>query len=449
MHGFKVGLKKKPVNFSRPPVVLSKIKLVKFPATSCFALAAVLLVPAAALGQITYGLQQNVIPWQEGLYLAGYDVLSDTWVWADTLEYAEAFGLGSSTYNHAEDNYVFLGVPSGSLGGLQWMEHPVDGEAPPFATSFEGTLHSIHHDMQADVFYGLQGYGLDSTWVDWGDGNGYWEINNWATRVVSIDPAPGTAVLTSVLELPWLEGVVAGASCFDSDTHRFFIWGIDNQGSGRLVAVDCEAQSVVSDVQPDLLSNQNLSELEFNIVDGQLLGLLASLDGNGGADMELVSVDPNTGEMTSELALPQVNSYTPDGTVFDQLNRIYILHYYQGTGISPRILSVDAGSMELMTDVALDANFLELEMSNALFASQRYATAAVHVPDSNSLVCLMHGFWVNAADCPMEVTMHDVSGRRVLERKLEAGESLEVPQGFGLWEFRSGRQIDVKKTFRR
>ena len=57
-------------------------------------------------------MQQNVIPWQEGLYLAGYEVLSDTWIWADTLEYAEGFGLGSSTYDHWEDDYVFLGLPS-------------------------------------------------------------------------------------------------------------------------------------------------------------------------------------------------------------------------------------------------------------------------------------------------------------------------------------------------
>ena len=39
---------------------------------------------------------------------------------------------------------------------------------------FEGTLHSIHHDMQSGQFYGLQGYGLDSTWVSWGGDEGYW-----------------------------------------------------------------------------------------------------------------------------------------------------------------------------------------------------------------------------------------------------------------------------------
>ena len=100
--------------------------------------------PCAA--QVTYGLQQNVIPWQEGLYLAGYDVLSDTWVWEDTLAYAEGFGLGSSTYDHWEDDYVFLGLPSGSLGGLQWMEQPIDGGAP-LLLDFDGNMHSIHHDM--------------------------------------------------------------------------------------------------------------------------------------------------------------------------------------------------------------------------------------------------------------------------------------------------------------
>ena len=68
--------------------------------------------------QNIYGFQQNVIPWQQGLYLAGYDVLGDTWVWGDTLDYAEGFGLGSSTYDQWEDDFVFLGLPSGGMTGL-------------------------------------------------------------------------------------------------------------------------------------------------------------------------------------------------------------------------------------------------------------------------------------------------------------------------------------------
>ena len=399
-------------------------------------------------GQITYGLQQNVIPWQEGLYLAGYEVLSDTWIWADTLAYAEGFGLGSSTYDHWEDDYVFLGLPSGGLGALQWMEHPVDGISEPFLSNVPGVLHSIHHDMQSNTFYGLQGYGLDSTWVDFGDGNGYWEINNWATQVVRIAPNLGEVSLEVVLQLPWLEGVVAGASCFDSDTHRFFIWGIDSQGNGRLVAVDCENATISSDVSPELASNQNVSELEYNIVDGMLLGLRSNYLGNGNADMELIRLDPETGNITPQLELPQVGSYTPDGTVFDQLNRIYILHYYQGTGLNPRILSVDAGTMEILTDVALDANFLELEMSNALFASQRYALAQVIAPQATG-VSMEMGQWTHRGAAPCLAEQFDHAGRLVNQVWLMPGDALTVPRGFWIWAFQQGKVHESHKTFRR
>ena len=414
---------------------------------ACLALAAFgLFAPIQA--QITYGLQQNVIPWQEGLYLAGYEVLSDTWVWADTLAYAEGFGLGSSTYDHWEDDYVFLGLPSGSLGGLQWMEQPVTGNAEPFLSDVNGVLHSIHHDMQSNTFYGLQGYGLDSNWVDFGDGNGYWEINNWATQVVSISPDAGEVTLDVVLQLPWLEGVVAGASCFDSDTHRFFIWGIDNTGNGRLVAVDCEGATVSSDVSPELASNQNVSELEYNIVDGMLLGLRSNYLGNGTADMELIRLDPATGDITSELNLPQVGSYTPDGTVFDQLNRIYILHYYQGTGLNPRILSVDAGTMEILTDVALDANFLELEMSNTAFAAQRYTLDQVAAPTATGVAFEM-GQWVHRGTAPCLAAQLDRDGRMVDQVVLMPGDVMTVPRGFWIWSFQQGDAREAHKTFRR
>ena len=124
----------------------------------------------------------------KGCTSTGYDVLGDTWVWGDTLDYAEGFGLGSSTYDQWEDDFVFLGLPSGGMAGLQWMEQPVWTHDGASFAEFEGTLHSIHHDMQSGQFYGLQGYGLDSTWVSWGGDEGYWQIDNWATRVVALTP---------------------------------------------------------------------------------------------------------------------------------------------------------------------------------------------------------------------------------------------------------------------
>ena len=179
-----------------------------------------------------------------------------------------------------------------------------------------------------------------------------------------------------------------------------------------------------------------------------LLGLRSNYLGNGNADMELISLDPATGDITSQLDLPQVGSYTPDGTVFDQLNRIFILHYYQGSGLNSRILSVDAGTMDILTDVALDANFLELEMSNALFASQRYATVDIPSPQATGVAMEM-GQWVHRGAEPCAVEQFDRSGRLVSHVVLSPGDVLPVPCGFWIWEFTQGDARDAHKTFRR
>ena len=121
-----------------------------------------------------------------------------------------------------------------------------------------------------------------------------------------------------------------------------------------------------------------MSEFEYNIVDGMLLGLRASLNStNTSAVMELISVDPATGDITPRLELPNLDSYTPDGTVFDQLNRMYVLHYYAGMGTSPHIMAIDATTWDILADNPLNQNFLELEMSNVAFADQRYSLSEV------------------------------------------------------------------------
>ena len=84
-------------------------------------------------------------------------------------------------------------------------------------------------------------------------------------------------------------------------------------------------------------------------------------------------MDPATGDITPRLELPNLDSYTPDGTVFDQLNRMYVLHYYAGMGTSPHIMAIDATTWDILADNPLNQNFLELEMSNVAFADQRYS----------------------------------------------------------------------------
>lgn len=403
-----------------------------------------LAILAPASGQTTYGLQQNVIPWQQGLYLGGYDVLSNTWVYGDTLPYAEGFALGSSTYDQWEDGYVFIGVPSGG-GSVQWMSQPVDGSDATL-TPMTGNVHSVHHDMQNGNFYALEGYPTDSIYVDLGGDFGYWDYLEWGTRLVKIN-AFGDAVTTLPLfEMPWLNGVVAGASCYDSDTHRFFVWGITSAGTAALTTLDASTGEIVWNVP--IVTPGNLSEFEYNIEDGQLIGLRSIVDAAGNADMSLITVDPETGSVTDQLDLPQVGSYTPDGTVFDQLNGLYIMHYYQGIGLNSHVLAVDVATWEVVADHALEANFLELEMSNADFADLRYGVASVKEPAALE-VRLEAGHWVNAGREVLWVTRFDATGRCVQSaERLGQGEALEVPGGWWIWSFEGPNHRASRTTFR-
>lgn len=399
--------------------------------------------------QTIYGLQQGVIPYEEGLLLSGYDVLTDTWVDADTLTYAEGFGLGSSTYDQWNDAYVFLGVPSGSMGGVQWMAHPVSPSSEPSFATLSGNLHSLHHDMQSGHFYGLQGYGLDSTWVSWGGTDGYWEISEWGTQCVQVNVVDGEVQTSPVLQMPWLGGVVVGASCFDSDLRRFFVWGIDNAGQGRLTTLDCESGDILWDVAPDLLPNEQLSELEFNIVDGDLVGLRTALDGNGNGSMELVSLNPETGAITPRVGLPQAGSYTPDGTVFDQLQRLYVIHYYVGIGLESRIAAVDATTWEIVADHELPANFLELEMSNVAFASQRYGVSeASPLLAPACPITLSMGQWINQGACEVEVTQWTLDGKRVTTGIVPPLGTWTVPSGTWVWSVATTDQAWGLRTAR-
>ena len=130
--------------------------------------------------------------------------------------------------------------------------------------------------------------------------------------------------------------------------------------------------------------------------------------------MELISVDPATGDITPRLELPNLDSYTPDGTVFDQLNRMYVLHYYAGMGTSPHIMAIDATTWDVLADNPLNQNFLELEMSNVAFADQRYSLSEV----SESLrpsptLSLERGRWTNMTPETLNVTRTDQLGRVV------------------------------------
>ena len=265
-----------------------------------------LTVGFPALSQGIYGLKQNVLdPFTEGLLLARFDMELGAWAEYDTLGFAEAFALGSSTFDNVSGQYVFVGAPLGG-GPLEWYNYDVEGNALSAGAELADYVHSLHHDMQHNRFFGLQGYAADSVYIDLGevDGEpfGYWQVDGWATRLVEV--APFTAEIDPLLDLPDVESVIAGASCLDSDSGAYYFLAFGGNGITRLVQLDAEAGTVTSDVEVVLGPDEAFAEIEFCIPTGQVVGLWRDLSEAG--VMRLATLDAETGEPTEVVALPQV-----------------------------------------------------------------------------------------------------------------------------------------------
>ena len=398
-----------------------------------------LLVPTVGFSQGIYGLKQNVLdPFTEGLLLARFDMVTGEWAEYDTLGFAEAFGLGSSTFDNVAGQYVFVGAPLGG-GPLAWYNYDVEGNELSASATLSGNVHSVHHDMQQDRFFGLQGYPADSVYIDLGevDGEpfGYWETNGWATQLVEIQPF--TAEIDPILDMPDVEAVIAGASCFDSDSGRYHFLAFDGTGVTRLVGLDAVDGAVLSDTEVVLGPEEAFAEIEYCIPTGQIVGLWRDLSEDG--EMRLASIDPDTGIPAEIVALPQVWGFTPDGSVFDQNTNSYVLHYYD-TGVNPHLLAVDIVTGEVWADHDLEgSSFLELECTNRAFAEARYG-----LPQGAALVEAVVGLaWQegqlrHVGSAPVQWTLLDRQGRQAGSGRLMPGDIAPIAGVDGILLWREG-----------
>ena len=412
----------------------------------CLSLLLVLMSTGCASlwGQGVYGLKQNVLdPFTEGLLLGGFDMATGEWAEYDTLGFAEAFALGSSTFDNVAGQYVFVGAPLGG-GPLEWYNYDVEGNELSAEAPLSGNVHSVHHDMQQDRFFGLQGYPSDSLYIDLGevDGEpfGYWEVNGWATRLVEIEPY--TAAIDPLLDMPDVEAVIAGASCFDSDSGRYHFLSFGGTGVTRLVRLDAVSEGVLSDVEVVLGPDEAFAEIEFCIPTGQVVGLWRDLTEEG--VMRLATLDAETGVPTEVVALPQVWGFTPDGSVFDQNTNSYVLHYYD-TAVQPHLLAVDVVTGEIWADYDLEgSSFLELECNNRAFAVARYGLPqGVALMEVASGLDWRQGRLVHIGREPVEWILMDVRSRRVDSGRLLPGEAIPSAGMAGILLWREGPSSGV------
>jgi len=329
-----------------------------------------LFLLAAAAGLLPSAAAQTLnalIPGPSLLRFGTYDAETGTWLDLDTLDFAEAYIAGTGSWDHWEGRYLVAGYSPGAATASLWSWDGAENQLV-HSPSLGDDIGALHQDLSSALFYGLGFAVVDSTFVDFGGGAGYWEYET-ELEVRAIDPATGA--VTTAVPLPFLTGYVAGATTFDSDAHRYHVLGYDALGQARLVTADVLAGSVVSSPVLDVDNGYSINEIEAGLDADRLWALRAPLTGTSG--WQWVELGTTTGAVTPLADLPGVYGFIGDASALDQTSGRYAFAYVDATWTT-RIRVLDAATGALLADHAPGLDVAELSADNRIYAVAAYGT---------------------------------------------------------------------------
>lgn len=335
--------------------------------------AAAMGICVAAQSQVSvYGFYNNYSNPDNPLVLGQYEAISGEWLELDTLDFASAVVLGSSAFDAGSESYMFagIGVPMETAGMGFWDYNVIDNEILNSPT-FNQTINGIQHDMSQDKLYALGTYPIDSTYVDFGGGWGYWEYE-WGSQMIELDPDSGS--VNEIAPIDGINGVILGATAFDSDNGIYALVGMDNSYNQKFIQLDATTGSVVSSANLQLPPNWGFNELECYVAGDSYLGIMrpyGNPDNPPSTPAALVTVDALTGTLSPILELPQIFAFTPNASVFEQVTGYFIMLYYD-INYQTHVLVIDPEEAEVVADHLIDGSFIELQINNREFMLASY-----------------------------------------------------------------------------
>jgi hypothetical protein len=256
-------------------------------------------------------------------------------------------------------------------------------------------------------------YAEDSTFIDFGDGTGYWEYE-WGSSLIELDTEEGS--VTSIAPIEGINGVVLGATAFDPENNVYALVGMDNSYNQKFIQLDGTTGEVVSSVNLQLSPNMGFNELECFIAGESFIGLKRPFGAPSPTTetAALVSVDPLTGALTNIVELPQIYAFSPNASVFEQTTGLFIMLYYDFNNQS-HIIVVDPTEGEIVADHEINGSFIELQINNREFMVAAYGNANDIVEASPALGVTA---WPNPATTQIQIQcegapyrIHDHTGR--------------------------------------
>lgn len=319
-----------------------------------------------------YGFYNTYSDPSNPIVLGQFEAISGEWLEWDTLEFASGVVMGSSAFDAGTESYMFAGIGSEPGNAIQYWDYDVIDNEILNNPNFYQTINAIQHDMATDRLLALGTYAEDSTFIDFGNGTGYWEYE-WGSELIELNPEE--SAITSIAPIEGINGVILGATAFDSDNDIYALVGMDYSGNQKFIQLDGTTGEVISSVNLQIPSNMGFNELECFISGETFLGIKRPYGINPNAETTaLVSVNPLTGELTNLVELPQIYAFSPNASVFEQTTGLFIMLYYDFNNQS-HILVVDPVEAEVVADHQINGSFIELQINNREFMVAAYGNA--------------------------------------------------------------------------
>ena len=250
-----------------------------------------LLVNATNAQVSVYGFYSTYTDPSNPIVLGQYEAISGEWLEWDTLAFCDGVVMGSSAFDAGTESYMFTGIGAApGNNSIQFWDYDVIDNAIVNNPSFNQTINAIQHDMAGDRLLALGTYAQDSTFIDFGNGTGYWEYE-WGSELIELNPEESS--VTSIAPIEGINGVVLGATAFDSDNDIYALLGMDYAGNQKFIQLDGTTGAVISSVNLQIPSNMGFNELECFINGETFLGIKRPYGINPNAETTaLVSVTP-------------------------------------------------------------------------------------------------------------------------------------------------------------
>lgn len=213
-----------------------------------------------------YGFLPSNNPDTDFLRLGHLDALTGQVFTEDSIYPVNAYALGSSTFDAVNNAFMFIGVDTDWTFRL--YTHSMRSDTTIFDPAFGETINDIQNDMNSMNTYGLGSYKSDSILVD--SINDFWEYE-YATRFLQIDQQDGT--ITELNQMPNITAFPVGSATFDANQGRYIVNAYDNSFNERLLIINAETGTILSDDLTGLQPGDYLNNLEYNNEDDKVYGL--------------------------------------------------------------------------------------------------------------------------------------------------------------------------------